>query len=475
MANASTIHHEVALANAAAEVTRLYKHKHDANFISIESYLAWMPDEDVLQIFQAVGKLPHLHTFRISFSFQRFRQLPVLPIPFQALEAVLDSARQLQTMTLDEVRFLFRSGQDLLTLARALKDKTKRLKHLTLFNCFPVVAEDPTTTTPTREDETAATSLVRNSAATSTSTLHVKIINNPLVSLANALATIPALVELNIIFTVEQRESGNREGPDDWIASLLRESCRSKSMQILRINVPDGTLLGDPMECMGCALETNDTLQELSIRCPLDAAGGKALAKALQSKVSRLTQLYIQLQRYDFAIPIAHALATNTSLKSFEVRVWTGGDRGPLHQAYETMLDTNCVLEELIIDNGRHVLTPKINFFLTLNGAGRRQFLERGETLDKHVWMDILTNFLHLGKDDDKTSALFYILSLNPSLCGAPCKRRTRRHPIPIESSIHTLDTTRSTNQTTTLHSTTVVGKGVSCDGQRQTKRSKLK
>ena len=183
-------------------------------------------------------------------------------------------------------------------------------------------------------------------------------------------------------------------------------------MEVLRINVPDGSFLGDPLQCLCRALESNATLRELSIRCPLDAAGGVALARALKSPtISRLEQLYIQLKNYNYAIPIAEALHTNRHLKSLELRVWTGGDRSPLLAAYETMVLRNPVIQELIIDNGRLGLTPLIDFYLTLNLHDRRRLLERGDKLTKQAWIDFLVRLR------PNLSGLFYTLSLNPTLC----------------------------------------------------------
>ncbi|CAB9514166.1 expressed unknown protein [Seminavis robusta] len=384
-----TSHHEVALgANADAEVRRLQAHL-DATFISIESYLAWMPDEEIIQIFQAVGQLPHLTTFRISFSFQRFRQLPVLPLPSQALLATLQAAQGLETLTLDEVRFVFQNNEDLEALAQTLQ-QAPNLKNVTLFNCFPV--EPPPLLPPPN-----LRGMMPVEEAPSTL---------PPDPLAAALSRIPNLQELNLIFTLE--------GPA-WISALLRQSCNSPSLKILRINVPDGSFLGggDPIRNMCQSLQNSQsTLKELSIRCPLDDDGGRALARALSSPHNTsLQELYIQMKSYQHAIPIAQALITNKRLKSFELRVWTGGDRGPLLEAYEAMVPHNAVIEQLIIDNGRLGLTPLIDFFLELNRAGRRGLLENGDKLEKSSWIDFLIRF------HPNASVLFYTLSLNPSLC----------------------------------------------------------
>ena len=139
------IHHEVALANPEAEMARLHGNR-EATFVSVESYLAWLPDEQLIRIFRQVGlQCQNLHTFRISFSFQQFRQLPVLPIPSQALVSLLEAAPNLQTLTLDECRFVFRDERnDLETLSIALQNATN-LKHVTLFNCFPHVIEQGST------------------------------------------------------------------------------------------------------------------------------------------------------------------------------------------------------------------------------------------------------------------------------------------------------------------------------------------
>ena len=390
----TTIHHEVALTNnRAAELRRLQDHR-NANFISIESYLAWIPPEELVHVFQAIAALPSLQSFRISFSFQRFRQLPVLPIPSQALISVLDTNNHnntdqpsvLETLTLDEVTFSFRDSQDLMALAVALQ-QAPRLKLVTLFNCFPLQPEDPDNNNNNNNAEIDST-----------------IDNNPFDPLAHALTNIPNLQELNLIFT--------REGPE-WIRALLQHVCSSRTMKILRINVPDFSFVGRPTQSLCRALQANTTLTELSIRCPLDAQGGECLAKALEGPTSfcRLEQLYIQLKDYSYAIPIAKALHTNQHLTTFELRVWTGGDRNPLLSSLETMVMSNLVLRRIIIDNGRLGLTPLIDFYLRLNRHDRRSLLEGGDKLTKQVWIDFLVRLR------PNLSGLFYTLSLNPTLC----------------------------------------------------------
>lgn len=387
-----TIHHEVALTNnRAAELWRLRDHS-NANFVSIESYLAWMPPDDLLEIFRAIGKLSSLRTFRISFSFQRFRQLPVLPIPSQALASVLDSSNTadssnaieqstLESLTLDEVTFSFRGPNDWISLAKVLK-RASGLKLVTLFNCFPL-----------RPVETFDTN-----ANGSTEECHL------FDTLAKALSDIRNLQELNLIYT--------REGPE-WIQALLQHVCTSRSMKILRINVHDFSFVGDPIQQMCQALQSNTTLRELSIRCPLDADGAAYLADALNGSKSdcRLEELYIQLKNYAYAIPIAEALHTNKNMTWFELRVWTGGDRNPLLKALERMLIDNTCMQSITIDNGRLGLTLSIDFYLALNKSGRKKLLEGGDKLTKEVWVDYLVGW------SSNLSGLFYVLSLNPSLC----------------------------------------------------------
>ena len=394
--NTTTIHHEVALTNnRAAELGRLQDHR-NANFISIESYLAWMPPEEVMHIFQAIAALPSLRSFRISFSFQRFRQLPVLPIPSRALVSILDNNNSnqpsvLENLTLDEVTFSFRDSQDFRALAGGLH-RAPRLKMVTLFNCFPLPPEHPDDNNDNNNNNDADTEM--------DSTIH----SNPFDSLAHALTHIPNLQELNLIFT--------REGPE-WIRALLQHVCSSRTMTILRINVPDFSFVGRPTQSLCRALQVNTTLLELSIRCPLDAQGGECLARALESSTShcQLKQLYIQLKNYNFAIPIAEALHTNQHLTLFELRVWTGGDRHPLLSSLEQMVMRNLNLRRIIIDNGRLGLTPLIDFYLTLNLHDRRRLLQGGDKLTKQVWIDFLVRLR------PNVSGLFYTLSLNPTLC----------------------------------------------------------
>jgi len=384
----NTIHCEVALANPHAEVQRLQTRHQRANFVSIESYLAWLSDEEINYIIKAVADLPELQTFRISFSFQKFRQLPVLPIPGHALVSILES-KLLETLTLDEATFKFPDFNDVYRLVSAL-EQAPRLKIVTLFNFFPLEPASNTNSTTTR-----------SSSSVDSPTANV---------LARALCHLPSLQELNLIFT--------RDGPA-WICALLRQSCSSHSMQRLRINVPDGSFLGQPIQCLCQSLQTNSVLQELSIRCPLDENGGNAVARALNSPLNRLEQVYIQLKHYDFAIPIAEALHTNRCLKSFELRVWTGGDRAPLLHACERMVLHNPVLQELVIDNGRLGLTALIDFYLLLNLQDRRQLLECGDKLSPKAWID------SLGRQLSNVSGLFYTLSLNPTLCGQSSQTST--------------------------------------------------
>jgi hypothetical protein len=125
-----------------------------------------------------------------------------------------------------------------------------------------------------------------------------------------------------------------------------------------------------------------------------------------------MRELYLQMEQYEYAMVIAEALKDNRALKSFELRVWKGGDRLPLLEVYEEMLQHNSTIEQLIIDSGGPgTLNATIEFYLRLNRAGRQRLIVQSEEVPRKEWID----FLIPHKNDLRV--IFYIISLNPSLC----------------------------------------------------------
>jgi len=179
----------------------------------------------------------------------------------------------------------------------------------------------------------------------------------------------------------------------------------------------------DGLVAVAEALRTNDKMKSLAISVYGETTTGcTAFADMLQINHT-LEHLRIRaggtFEADEFLSETAVSLAYNDTLKS--LKLFGFRKLNPNHEgSYAKMLETNQVLEELALSRWRRgeKKTPYcgknrrlIDYFLRLNQYGRRRLTNDFETTTPQDWVQVLSM---CSSDLD---ALYYFVSMNPSLC----------------------------------------------------------
>jgi len=210
------------------------------------------------------------------------------------------------------------------------------------------------------------------------------------------------------------------------------------------------------------ALETSQSLRELAVTCELGRVGCTAVSQLLFINTS-LTNLTLQLndvpmyddptvieeiavedynveKSRDPTLLIAKALETNQTLQYFCLKGYAQISRKS-REAFATLLRHNMTLISCELDLQRSPspsddLQREADMFLKLNELGRKELLEGPDIgddncIERHLeesspqkWLRTLWEVRH------DLDALYYLMSLNPTLCdlsGAPRVPEKRR------------------------------------------------
>ena len=362
----------------------------------------YLEQDQLLEIFQAIGKLNHLRTIVIS-DFEDDEDgdhdehdnngngnLPAL-----CLTLLLQEARELTALRLDSNRIVGSRSQ-FQALAKALQSHPA-LEEICFTWCSVSIQVEASRTQPTR--------ITYNDNRNN--------INNTFEPLAAAIASIP---------TLQLVEISETEIPSSWTGASLRQFCESKYLQVLRIR--GGRFLGDQdIAQMVNALQSNTILKELWIlSCDFrlqSRVGPEALAKMLRVNTSLEVLGLNRLSGKEHAITIAEALHSNTSLRALHLCL-RDGVNNQICDSYAKLMEDNYVLEKMsggfttnrVGCRGKSdsdIAALQIDFYLKLNRNGRR-FLLQHENSNRTQWLNALCS----QKED--LSAVFYLLSKNPSL-----------------------------------------------------------
>lgn len=178
------------------------------------------------------------------------------------------------------------------------------------------------------------------------------------------------------------------------------------------------------------ALQNNSTLRNVTLHLDSEDAG-YCMAEVVASNTTSLKSVDIRLHNDVESVAracgqMAHALRTNTNVKSLRLRMDIELESLPecVVEAFETTLRTNTTLQFLSLDDGiyRYPLSPDMKLQLALNECGGRALLRQDQTTGDDM-VEALIRAAH--KKDTAHSpnarhtsldATFYLLSNVPEL-----------------------------------------------------------
>lgn len=334
---------------------------------------------DLANIFRALAQLGHLKTIVIS----DFEQVA---LPASCLTMLMRHSLQLSALRLDAV-LISGSREEVRDLADVLQ-------------CHPALEDICFSGCASANEERDDVEESENDSS------------QPFLwPIAKAIAKIPTLTMVEIVETSFPPSGA-------WTGECLSELSKSESLKILRVR--GIRFLGDgDIALIARSLHFNNALKELWIlACELGLDGGsgpEAIAEMLRINTSLEILGLNRLSFNEHAIVIADALKNNRSLRGLHLCL-RDGFTARIYKSYATLLlEHNYVLEKI---NGGFMGShaagdeAQIDFYLRMNRNGRRSLLQN-DNATREQWLDALC----LQSDD--VSALFYLLSRNPSLCGA--------------------------------------------------------
>jgi hypothetical protein len=315
-------------------------------------------DEDLVDIFQAIGVLSNLRALAIS-------DFDEIALPAVCLVELLRNSSGLQALKLDSIRI---SGdRDAFDDLAAALICHPSLQEIYFSGCVP-------------SEESMAT----------------------LEPIASAIAKIQTLEVVEIVETTFPPSGA-------WTGVSLGELCQSESLKVLRVR--GVRFLGDQdIQLMAQALQNNKAMKELWIlSCELGFAGvgSAALARMLRVNTSLEILGLNRLCFNDQAIALADALKENSTLRGLHLCLRDGlSSKRKIAESFAELMEDNYVLQTMSGFYGG----DQVEFYLRLNQNGRRNLLQNSNS-SKKQWLDALCS------QSDDVSALFYLLSRNPSLC----------------------------------------------------------
>ena len=256
---------------------------------------------------------------------------------------------------------------------------------------------------------------------------------NPIVS---ALAALPKLDSLSIKAMTAGSRKANLGSLNE---SALVELCQSPTLRQLQL--AHFRLSSKAVRAAAVALRENKTMQLLSLDLSKTGPSGALSLFDMLRYNQKLTdfQIWASTQpcwaKNHCLIHLAKALTENSSVKTLAVlthsrtlaeamKNLTVVD-GAIARAFVQMLETNCTLENLVLDDYGEELARRggqsymsiLQFYLALNRSKRRQhLLQKYHTYTREDWTELLAMAIKSDREI-RLEAVHYFLRLNPSLC----------------------------------------------------------
>lgn len=409
--------------------------------------------EEVMEIFAALSALPNLQRLWVDSGQEGS---PFYTLSVQILTLVLRQAPRLSRFALYDIELAAGGVADITQLEAAVRDHTS-LQNFGLVGCR--LAEDTIVLSAADTaaalaqqagDEAAAAVVVAESKSEVT-----PVAPHAVEFAASTCYALNGLVQhaLTNCAWVELRGQ-EHEALGELTPTALGSLCDSN--KLIRLTLEYFDLKDDHIAAMSRALATSATLQELQFSCELGRVGCTAIGQLLAVNTS-LTNLTLQLNelkmndnlvietqrpqgndrnssqpdstssRKDPSLRIALALETNNCLQYFCLSGYAKISRHS-RESFAVLLRENMTLLncELDLQNSPRLpdnLHQEANMFLKLNELGRKKLLQGCCSNDDHnplllqddsspqKWVQVLWEVRH------DLDALFYLLSLNPTLC----------------------------------------------------------
>ena len=308
----------------------------------------------VLCVFEALAKLPNLHSLIIELNFH------VISLPVSAILAVFRK-RQLKRLTLKHLHLLG-SEQDFEEL-RHLAQLQTSLKGLSLDSC-------------------------RGLGATRALVYHLPCVQE-LRIVSSALAPTGALREAEVanLVTPHLRSLKLDDIPDlhDKVCIALANTLANTFSQVQELHLASSMLSEEATRAITTALQSNTALRKLTLHVDSEDVG-MFVADIIAANTS-LESIDMRLHNDanfvgEICWHMAQALQMNTNLKCLRLRLEIELDTLPAFavDAFANALKTNSSLQMLSLDDGiyRYPLPPDIKLQLALNECGGRQLLQHG-------------------------------------------------------------------------------------------------
>jgi hypothetical protein len=224
--------------------------------------------------------------------------------------------------------------------------------------------------------------------------------------LVHALATIPTLQVVSFTGT---RISGLGILSGESLGSLCQSATSLKSLSLRHFRITE-----EHTRRICPAIAASTTLKELTLgKCQSDNKHLDASMAQMLRDNSSLERFCLQLAESDSTaggidlVEMAEALESNVTLK--ELTIW-GATTEKSQKSFVDMIQINCTLENLWLDETLVQFQSEIFLYVSLNQAGRRRLLEDSNAT-KNQWVNVLIS----GRNS--LDSIFYLLSMNPLLC----------------------------------------------------------
>lgn len=210
-------------------------------------------------------------------------------------------------------------------------------------------------------------------------------------------------------------DTSNGGFPKQHLARIM-EGLRNNVCHITELNLLDDFNEHRAIVCAKMIRE-NTTLNHLFVSLGNEPRNGSIITKALQqnSQIHSL-RFVLSSQPNSEARTLVHNLRHNQTVRRIHFHFQGRSNQARVHESYltafEEIIDDNHTLVDIRMDkcHGAFDLTPKIEFGLSLNRAGRKELLQASDqSRYRSLWVDkVIENRANEG-------IVFYFLSQNPS------------------------------------------------------------
>jgi hypothetical protein len=217
---------------------------------------------------------------------------------------------------------------------------------------------------------------------------------------------------------IDTASNNNGRGGFQPYLPRLFEALRTNQSTISSLTILDDLHIAEECAAM---IRDNTTLSFIFVALGIQSRNGALITAALLSNRSITSlRLVMSAERNGDGSAMVHNLRNNTALKRVHFHFQGLFDQERVNEVmlkpFADILEDNYVLEEIQIDkcHGVFDLSPKVQFFLELNRAGRKTLLESminssDASAARALWTDKVIQYR------TNLDVVFYFVSQNPS------------------------------------------------------------